>query len=165
MVLFEFTTEKSVRSWHTENDVVMGGVSQSQITYENAEQKGVAKFSGNVSLENGGGFAQILYDETTLDLTGFEGVELYVKGDDQTYELRFETDAERVSYAQSFVAKGEWERVKLAFADFRATHHGNAVPDAPDLNLGAIRTVGLLIGENQEGRFELLISEVEAYKE
>lgn len=166
MVLFDFTTEKSVQSWHTENDVVMGGVSQSQITYaQDAEQKGVAKFSGDVSLENGGGFAQILYDETTLDLNGFEGVELYVKGDDQTYELRFETDAERVSYAQSFQAKSEWGHVQLAFADFKATHHGNAVPDAPDLNLGAIRTVGFLIGDQQEGRFELHIGEVKAYKE
>ena len=61
--------------------------------------------------------------------------------------------------------KANGRRMRLAFADFRATHHGNAVPDAPDLNLGAVRTVGLLIGDNQEGRFELLISEVEAYKE
>ena len=164
MILFEFTTEKSVRNWHTEDDVVMGGMSQSQITYAQDAQKGVAKFSGDVSLENGGGFAQILYDETTLDLTGFEGVELYVKGDDQTYELRFETDAERVSYAQSFQATSGWERVQLAFADFGATHHGNAVPDAPDLNLGAIRTVSFLIGDNQEGHFELHIGEVKAYK-
>ena len=164
MTLFEFTTEKSVASWHTENDVVMGGVSKSRITYAaETAPEGAASFSGEVSLENGGGFAQILYDRSTFDLTGFRGVELFVKGDGQTYELRFETDAQRVSYAQSFVAEGEWSRIQLPFADFNATHHGNPVPDAPELNLGAVRTVGFLIGE-QQGRFELLIGEVKAYR-
>ena len=167
MILFEFDSEKAVQSWHTENDVVMGGVSSSQVTYApdaSGEGKGVARFSGEVSLENDGGFAQILYDEQTLELTGFQGVELHVKGDGQTYELRFETDAERVSYAQSFVAEDEWQRVRLPFADFYATFHGEDVPDAPALNLGHIQTVGFLIGE-QEGSFELLIDEVSAYKE
>lgn len=166
MTLFEFTTEKSVQNWHTENDVVMGGVSESQVTcaLEALAQGGAARFSGEVSLENGGGFAQILYDKSVLDLTGFQGLELFVKGDDQTYELRLETDAERVAYAQSLPAKGEWSRVQLAFTDFSATHHGDAVPNAPELNLGAVRTVGFLIGDNQEGRFELLIGEVKAYE-
>ncbi len=165
MTLFEFSTEKSVKSWHTENDVVMGGVSKSQITHvTETEPEGAARFSGEVSMENDGGFAQILYDQSTPDLTGFQGVELFVKGDDQTYELRFETDAKRVSYAQSFVAKSEWLRVQLPFADFSATHHGNPVPDAPKLNLAAVRTVGFLIGNEQEGHFELLIGEVKAYR-
>ena len=80
MVLFEFTTEKSVRSWHTENDVVMGGVSQSQITYENAEQKGAAKFSGNVSLENRGRLRTNLIRRDAFDLTGFEASSFTSKG-------------------------------------------------------------------------------------
>ncbi|CAN5894772.1 CIA30 family protein [soil metagenome] len=164
MTLFNFDSEKSVQAWHTENDVVMGGVSSSQVTYATEKGKGVAKFSGDVSLENDGGFAQILYDEKVLELTGFHGLELHVKGDGQTYELRFETDADRVSYAQSFVAKDDWQRVRLPFADFEPTFHGEDVPDAPELNLGHIRTVGFLIGE-QEGGFELLIDEVTAYKD
>ena len=168
MTLFEFDSEKDVQSWHTENDVVMGGVSSSQVTYApdaSGEGKGVAKFSGEVSLENDGGFAQILYDEKVLELTGFQGVELHVKGDGQTYELRFETDADRVSYAQSFVAEDEGQRVRLPFADFKCTFHGEDVPDAPALNLRHVRTVGFLIGDKQEGHFELLIDEVSAYKE
>ena len=102
----------------------------------------MAKFSGVVSLDNGGGFAQILYDKSAFDLSGFRGLELFVKGDAQSYELRLETDADRVSYAHSFVAEREWSRVQLAFADFNATHHGNPVPDAPELNLEVVRTVG-----------------------
>lgn len=165
MTLFQFSDKESVQQWHTENDVVMGGVSNSQVTYvsEKDGQQGLARFSGHVSLENDGGFAQILYDEKTLDLSGFEGIELHVRGDNQTYQLRLETDANRVAYAQSFRAKDEWQRVRLSFADFEATFHGEDVPNAPELNLASIRTVGFLIGDKQEGDFALLIDTVEAY--
>ena len=65
MTLFTFNDEQHVKQWHTENDVVMGGVSDSQVTYaaEAAGQKGVARFAGSVSLENNGGFAQIIYPD------------------------------------------------------------------------------------------------------
>lgn len=164
MILFDFASEQAVQQWHTENDVVMGGVSSSQVSYlaEEGKQKGMARFAGEVSLENNGGFAQILYDQKTLDLSGFEGVELHVRGDQQTYQLRLETDAKRAAYAHSFEAKNTWQRVRLAFADFEPTFRGEAVPDAPALNLAAIRTVGFLIGE-QEGPFALLIDTVKAY--
>ena len=169
MILFAFNNKQSVNQWHTENDVVMGGVSSSQIAYTSEEdgkkQQGVARFTGCVSLENDGGFAQILYDQKTLDLTGFGGVELHVRGNNQTYQLRFETTAERVSYVHSFQAKGEWQRIRLAFADFESSYHGEPVPDAPELDRTAIRTVGFLIGDEQEGPFKLLIDEVKAYEE
>ena len=165
MILFDFADEPQVQQWHTENDVVMGGVSSSQVTYvsEEGAQKGLARFSGHVSLENNGGFAQILYDKKTLDLSGFEGIELHVRGDGQTYQLRLETNADRVAYAQSFVAKDEWQHVRLPFADFKPTFRGEDVPDAPELNLASIRTVGFLIGNGEEADFALLIDAVEAY--
>lgn len=164
MTLFDFASEQEVQQWYTENDVVMGGVSSSQVTYlvKEGDQKGIARFAGEVSLENNGGFAQIQYDQKTLDLSGFQGVELRVRGDQQTYQLRLDTDAERVTYAQSFEAKNTWQWVRLAFADFEATYRGEDVPNAPALNLSAIRTIGFLIGE-QEGPFALLIDTVRAY--
>ncbi len=165
MILFNFSDKESVQQWHTENDVVMGGVSSSQVTYvlEESGQKGLARFSGHVSLENDGGFAQILCDEKTLDLSGYQGIELHVRGDQQTYQLRLETDADRVTYAQSFEAKDKWQRIRLDFADFKATFRGEDVPDAPKLNLATIHTVGFLIGNGEETDFELLIDTVEAY--
>ena len=166
MTLFEFKTPKSVQSWHPENDVVMGGVSDSTLTYvQDAREKGVAYFRGHVSLENGGGFAQVLYDQTTFDLTGFQGVELRVKGDNKTYELRLETAAERVAYAHAFVAEDEWHKVKLDFADFEPTFHGKPVLNAPALDLATVRTVGILIADEQAGPFALRISEVKAYRD
>lgn len=165
MTLFNFSDQQQVQQWHTENDVVMGGVSSSKVTYVSEEggKKGLARFSGHVSLENNGGFAQILYDQKTFDLSNAQGIALHVRGDGQTYQLRLETDAKRVAYAQSFVAKEEWQRIQLAFTDFKATFRGEDVPDAPALNRASIRTVGILIGNGEETDFELLIDAVEAY--
>ena len=50
--LFTFNNAPDVEPWYTENDVVMGGVSSSQITHTEEEGiGGVARFTGNVSLE------------------------------------------------------------------------------------------------------------------
>ena len=53
--LFEFKTTQEFESWRIVNDGVMGGLSDSQIEWN--EEKGTLSFSGNVSLENYGGFA------------------------------------------------------------------------------------------------------------
>lgn len=167
MILFSFATEETVRNWHPQNDVVMGGVSSSEMTHASDTDApgGAARFGGDVSLERGGGFAQVLHDDTMFDLTGFHGIELLVRGDGRTYQLRLRTDAARVSYARSFVAPDEWRRVRLPFADFEATFRGRDVPDAPELDPATIRSVGFLIADRQAGAFELLIGEVSAYRE
>lgn len=159
MTLFEFTTEKSVLNWYAQNDTVMGGISNSHMRFK---EKGLASFSGNVSLENNGGFAQVKYDKTSFDLRSFTGLELRVKGDNKMYQLRLQTDAGRISYAQSFFAASDGSIVKLAFTSFKATFRGRDVANAPALNLAEIRTLSFLLSDKQEGPFELLIDRVKA---
>ena len=165
MVLFDFSLPQTVASWHTENDVVMGGVSSSHFTHLSEEDNGEAcgHFSGEVSLENDGGFAQILYDDKHFDLADSSGIELYVKGDGQSYQLRLETDDDKIAYAQSFVAKEAWHRVRLPFTNFEKTYNGEDRPDGPDLDLNHIRTVGLLIGDGQEGEFDIFVKRIETF--
>lgn len=55
-VLLDFDDAADVRLWTSVNDVVMGGVSRSEVTQA---QPGIARFSGIVSLENSGGFASV----------------------------------------------------------------------------------------------------------
>ena len=160
MILFEFSSPKGTANWYDQNDTVMGGVSSSAMTYTN---EGVAKFAGEVSLENNGGFAQVQYDKTGFDLNGYEGLELRIEGAPKTYQLRLNTDANRISYSQSFQASDEWMTVQLPFKAFSGVYRGRSVPDAPPLNLSDIRRVGLMISDKQEGNFELLIDHIRAY--
>lgn len=167
MTLFEFHTEKSVRSWYAQNDVVMGGVSTGGFVHvpPGAGGAGAGRFHGEVSLENNGGFAQVRCDAASFDLTGFDGIELQVKGDGRRYQLRLRTDAERVAYAHPFRAGDAWQRIRLPFRGFEPTFRGRRVPDAPSLDPAAIRAVGFLIGDGQQGGFALEIRAVTAYRE
>ena len=161
VTLFEFASAKSVESWYDQNDTVMGGVSQSRMTYHG---EGVATFTGEVSLENNGGFAQVRYDKTSFDLSAYEGLELRIRGDGQTYQLRLTTrDAPRIAYTQPFASATQWQTIRLPFSGFEPVFRGRQVADAPALNPANIQGLGLMISDKQAGAFELLVDEIKAY--
>ena len=138
----------------------MGGISASQMSYAG---EGIAQFAGDLSLENNGGFASVRYTDKIYDLSNFEGVELRVKGNDQTYQFRFQTDIARISYTQPFLAQSEWTTVRLPFEIFKATCFGRMVRDAPDMNTAFLRTLTFMLSDKQEGQFELLIDWIKVY--
>jgi len=160
MTLFEFSTEKGTQTWTSLNDIVMGGVSSSKMSYT---QNGIAKFHGDLSLENNGGFASVRYNKTSFDLSDYRGLELHIKGDDKSYQFRLGTDAPRIAYAQSFHAPNEWITVKLPFANFKPTFRGRDVPSAPQLDTEGILELTFMLADKQAGPFELFIDWVKAY--
>jgi len=60
--LLDFTLPESPRLWQAVNDGVMGGVSQGRFRITDAR---TMEFSGNLSLENNGGFASVRTKPTT----------------------------------------------------------------------------------------------------
>ena len=93
----------------------------------------------------------------------FTGLELRVRGDDKTYQIRLHTDAPRVAYTQHFRAPGEWTTLRLPFTDFTPTFRGRDVPSAPPLNRSSINEVGLMLADKQAGDFELFVNFVKVY--
>jgi hypothetical protein len=63
--LLDFTTPESARLWQAVNDGVMGGVSQGRFRITDTR---TMEFSGNLSLENNGGFTSVRTKPTTLDI-------------------------------------------------------------------------------------------------
>lgn len=149
--------------WSSIDDVVMGGVSSSRMVVEG----GRAVFSGEVSLENDGGFASVRSAPREHDLSGFDGVALEVRGDGKRYALRLGTTGrfDAVSYRVVFVAPEEgWETLRFPFTAFRPVFRGRPVPGAPPLDPAEIRTFGFLISEEQEGPFRLEVREIWAVR-
>lgn len=149
--------------WTSVNDVVMGGVSDSLMQVSGGE-KGV--FAGHLSLENEGGFASVRAPLPENDFTGYDGIELRVKGDGKRYSFRVRTDMmfDGLVYRQEFdTAAGEWMDVLLPFSDFKPSFRGCIVSDAPPLDLSRIFQVGFLISEKQEGSFRLEVEIIAAY--
>ena len=75
--------------WVAIHDVVMGGVSSGGIE-RTEENTGI--FSGELSLENNGGFASVRALVGRQDLSSFEGLEIRVRGDGRRYQLRLRMD-------------------------------------------------------------------------
>jgi len=91
----------STLRWQTVNDGVMGGVSNGK--FQLTEQ-GHGLFSGQVSLENNGGFASVRAGLTKNLPKGLQMVRLRVKGGGKRYSFRIRMDHnfDGVSYRYSF---------------------------------------------------------------
>ena len=145
---------QGAEGWPSINDVVMGGRSWSRMEVAD----GVARFTGEVSLENNGGFASVRSRPGEYDLGGCEGLRLRLRGDGKRYKVRLRTsDAfDGVSY-QAVISPpaGEWVEEEVPFDAFEPVYRGRRVTDHPPLEPARIRTFGLLISDRQEGPFAL----------
>ena len=74
--------------WYVVNDNVMGGRSDGDFRIEEGE----LHFAGRTNTD-GGGFSSIRTDAVELDLAGYDGIRLRVKGDGRRYTWRLTTTA------------------------------------------------------------------------
>ncbi len=156
-VHLKFDGDPAEPKWTEENDNVMGGVSKGSAVVRD----GVLAFTGSLSLENDGGFAQVRIRNLGYDLSGKKGVKLRVMGDGRTYQLRLATDARhrgsRIAYSVEFPTKADqWTDVEVRFADLKPSHHGDAL-EGPPANLSQVEEMSFLIGDKREGPFALKV--------
>lgn len=154
-MITDFTNADETQQWRSVDDVVMGGVSQSMFSVTPA---GTGVFSGELSLENNGGFASVRRNVGEDDLEGARAIALRIKGDGRPYDLRLQTDKtnDGVSYRAEFETQAdEWTEVRLPIADFEPVYRGRVVEDAPELGLVKIKQVGFLLADKQPGSFRL----------
>jgi NADH dehydrogenase [ubiquinone] 1 alpha subcomplex assembly factor 1 len=159
-VLFDFSDPGSAASWNPINDGVMGGVSRSQLRHDPA---GHAVFAGQVSFENNGGFASVRCQPCDLGRKDVIAYRLEVRGDGKRYKLNLRTDNsfDGVNYQVGFLPPmGIWTTCRLASTDFLPNWRGRSVPDAPSLDTGRLRQIGLMIADRQEGPFALAVRSI-----
>jgi len=152
--------------WFCVNDTVMGGVSSSRVALAG---DGV-RFSGELSLENNGGFTSVRTQPAELDLGGVTGFAVRVRGDGRSYDFtvrRSDVPIRGGSYrARIETRAGEEQTFRLPLSAFEATAFGRPV-SAPPLS-GAperISSVGFLLADKQPGDFSLQILSIEPYTE
>jgi NADH dehydrogenase [ubiquinone] 1 alpha subcomplex assembly factor 1 len=153
--LLDFSSPDVVRTFQVINDGVMGGLSTSRLNLA----PGSMSFTGEVSLENNGGFASFRgpvkfpADSTVLLLR--------VRGDGRRYKLtlRLDDGPRTAQYQAAFVASQEWKTWRFQPADFHASFRGRAVA-APPVQFADVRYVGLLISDRQSGPFTIELKEI-----
>lgn len=162
MLVCDFKT--TCLRWMNVDDVVMGGVSDSAMRLN---PDGGATFSGNLSLENSGGFASVRTVLERRNYDGFDGFRIRVKGDGKRYSFRARNDDrfDGVVYKSDFeTVPGEWVEIELPFASFVPSFRGRTLPDIPPLDSANIAQIGFLISNRQEGTFRLEVDRIEAYR-
>lgn len=175
-LLFDFTNPSTeVKNiWGAVDDVVMGGVSESNIQLV----EGTALFAGNVSTANSGGFASVRTKNFSpaFNLTGYEGIELRVRGDGKRYKffLRTDTRWDGVGYSYSFdTVANTWIDVRIPFADLIPVFRAKTLQDSPPIDASQISSFQLMLSKFEydgelnphfsTGGFTLQLESIKAY--
>ena len=164
VVLIDFNSDVSMSAWWPLNDTVMGGVSSSRMELSG---EGKAVFTGNVSLENNGGFSSVRGPQIQQSLGEFEGIAVRVKGDGKRYNCELRTDDlfDGIIHQAPFETKsGEWQQQKIPFTDFVPTYHGERLSEDKRMKRENIKSVSFQISDNQAGPFRLEIDWIKAYR-
>ena len=148
--------DSGTKGWQTVLDGVMGGRSTGRIA---AGEGGTLRFTGELSLENNGGFSQIRTGVPEGTFAGARGLVLRVKGDGRTYQCDIRSSRLRLmagGYQSRFTTKaGEWTEVEIPFDQSVARVFGRDLPDAPPLDPASIESVGITLSDKQEGPFAI----------
>ena len=155
--IFAFSKDADISGWEIHDDVVMGGVSQGHFTIN---EEGKAVFSGNVSLENDGGFSSLQYNFDAVEVAPYRTFCIRLKSDGKPYQLRVESEKRvRHGYAYDFVTSGDWQVIEIPFADLYAIRHGDRL-DLPNYPGQTLAQVQILIGNGKAETFELEIDKI-----
>jgi NADH dehydrogenase [ubiquinone] 1 alpha subcomplex assembly factor 1 len=163
-ILFDFGTLEDLDDWLIVNDGVMGGLSKSKF---DLSDRNTAIFSGNVSLENNGGFVSTRTKAMQFQLDGFKGVLVRVKGDGKKYQFRMRTEGrfDGISYRYHFETDiNQWQTISIPFNKCVPVFRGRILPNADPVSPKDIQQVGFLISDKQAGDFHLEIQWIKAYR-
>lgn len=118
--------------WRLVTDNVMGGVSSGKLDLHTYQGKNCLRMQGDVSTENNGGFVQIalnLAESGSFDASAYDGVELEISGNNESYNIHFRTAGlwfPWQSYRAAFDASNDWQTIRIPFAGLEAYKTGRA---------------------------------------
>ncbi len=150
--------------WRGFSDRVMGGMSEETIALAVIDGRRALRVSGDVRLENGGGFIQAALDMAppgqTRDASAFTGVLLVVRGNGERYGVHLRTPAclrPWQSYRADFVAEADWREIRLPFASFQPYRL------TEPLDVRHLRRIGL-VAIGRAFHADLAVSEISFYR-
>jgi uncharacterized surface protein with fasciclin (FAS1) repeats len=148
--------DSGTKGWQTVLDGVMGGRSTGRIA---VGEGGTLRFTGELSLENNGGFSQIRTAVPEGTYAGTTGLIMRVKGDGRSYQCDIRSSRLRLmagGYQSVFKTKvGEWTEVEIPFDQCVANSFGQRMRNAPALDPASIESVGITLADKQEGPFAI----------
>mmetsp|Transcript_3067 Transcript_3067/g.5274 ORF Transcript_3067/g.5274 Transcript_3067/m.5274 type:complete len:591 (+) Transcript_3067:48-1820(+) len=178
LITFE-SADTLAKTWGPVDDVVMGGVSQSKIEFavEPGTNKNIAKFCGNVSTRNSGGFASVKTVPFTspLDLSNYTAFKVRVKGDGQRFKFIVRCDPrwDSISFCYSFDTRaGEWQDIVVPFDKLLPVFRAKTLQDGTRFNSSTVYAFQLMLSKFEydgelnpkftAGPFEIQVESIKA---
>ena len=152
-----FDKAQSSQKWYITNDVVMGGLSKSTMK---VDKGGKAIFSGEVSIENNGGFAMTRLPLNLKLDSKKSKIVLQLKGDGKKYQLRLKSNEnQRFWYVQTFQTIKENQEIELPLSEFYPSFRGYKL-DLGNFSGDKLKEVAILIGNKTNESFSLEIEKI-----
>jgi hypothetical protein len=157
-LIFDFNYTAPVNDWTVVDDVVMGGRSTGQFKID-SEGHGV--YSGNVSLENNGGFSSLRYRFEKISTHENSKIVIRLKGDGKQYQFRVKSNRNTYySYTTTFKTSGDWENIIIDLKDMYPSFRGRTL-NMPHFNENSIEELVFLIGNKKNESFELVLDRID----
>ena len=121
LIPFDNFSDNPSKRWEFITDQVMGGVSRGNLTFLQENGQKYARMSGNVSLENNGGFIQFRRKVTNHFDKSKQGLELNLRGNGQQYFVHVRTTGTFLPwqyYQAPFSSTSDWTIVRIPFSVF-----------------------------------------------
>ena len=157
-LIFDFNYTAPVNDWTVVDDVVMGGRSTGQFKID-SEGHGV--YSGNVSLENNGGFSSLRYQFEKIRTHENSKIVIRLKGDGKQYQFRVKSNRNTYySYTTTFKTSGDWKNIIIDLKDMYPSFRGRTL-NMPHFNENSIEELVFLIGNKKNESFELVLDRID----
>ena len=121
----------------------MGGISTGRVDFISEGVDSYARMTGNVSLENNGGFIQIRREVENYFKEPSEGIELNIRGNNQQYFVHIKTTGTFLPwqyYQAPISTTSEWQLVKVPFSNFERSSGWFA----REIAASKIRSIGIV---------------------
>jgi len=156
LVIFDLE-KKSPDNWKIINDAVMGGKSSGLFFLK---ENGSCVFTGNVSLENNGGFSLLRYRFSKIVPNKYSKIIIRVKGDGKQYQFRLRSElSDDHVYISFFKTSNKWEDIEILLSDMYPTFRGNKL-QKPNYSKDSLEEIAFLIGNKKAEDFKIEIENI-----
>ena len=157
-LIFDFNHNANITDWKIVDDVVMGGRSNGQFKID-SDGNGI--FSGDVSVENNGGFSSVRYQFEKINTTKESKVIIRLKGDGKEYQFRIKNNRNTYySYITNFKTSGDWENIIINLKDLYPSFRGQTM-NIPNFTGNSLEEIVFLIGNKKNESFTLVLDRID----
>ena len=157
IIIFDVEKNTNINNWHSTNDDVMGGVSNSIMKLD---KNGYGVFTGTVSTENNGGFAMVRLPLEINLLDDSKKILLEITGDGKPYQLRIKSDrSQKHWYIHTFQTATKFETVEIPLEDFYPSYRGRRLI-LDNFSSNTIKEIAFLIGNKKNEVYKLKIKKI-----